>query len=243
MLMMKSRNLIRGALVALVTVAGLGLSGGGVHQVSAGEIALTPNVGLVTGVAAPSVTVPNEMVIGAERAAGLCTNGICPLGGCSLTGTSLTCSDAAQACHVSVGGSCVPPSTAAASSGTQTTSTASSPTCSAQNCSGLDPEQTGCASDAVTNQEVFDGYNAANDKVYTDNRWSQQCQNNWSRTWETGNYGQTLYAGVSYDPNNFSDLQYNGNLMWSNMLYGGGGNKVCADGYSSTSGHGDTQCY
>lgn len=245
---MQSWKFVRGVVIMATVAIGCGLSAGGAHRVSAGEIAVTPNVGLVTGVAAPTVEIPNEMVIAAERTAGLCSNGICPLGGCKLDAAALSCTSALQTCHVSIGGTCVPPTNATTSTPAIDAPGGCAEGPSQQICNHQDPNNTGCAGDGVTNEEVYDGDAPNLDKVFTDNRWSSKCQSNWARTFENGNYGQTLDAGVDYDNGSDGDYQtYNGNYMWSNMLWGGSGSRpVCAYGSGTATaspGTGYTRCY
>lgn len=241
---MASGKFIRGALAVVVGVVGLAVSGGGVHHVSAGSFTLSP--GVATQVAVPSVTVVNEKVIAAERSAGLCHNGFCPLTGCSVPGGVLTCGGVATTCHVSVGGTCLPPSSATV----QNTSTSNSPSCFASSCNFHDPNDDGCSDDAVTNNEIYIGGDADRGSVYSDNRWSNACKANWTRTFDQGGDNDpnlTLYAYTDYeDHSNYVHQYGGGNYLWSLMLDGSGSLKVCSTGatnYNPASSSFNVGCY
>jgi hypothetical protein len=104
--------------------------------------------------------------------------------------------------------------------------------CYAASCTGQDPAQTGCATGAKTNQDLYVGAAwdpNAYEETFVDNRWSSSCQANWTRTWTNGGYSVWLDSHIGYgtapwdsswDNQNFSGVY---TMIWDNMLDGGAG--------------------
>ena len=56
--------------------------------------------------------------------------------------------------------------------------------CSGGGCTGKDPGQQGCGYDATTNQDLYFTNLFGYVNYYVDNRWSHNCQANWTRVWD-----------------------------------------------------------
>lgn len=111
---------------------------------------------------------------------------------------------------------------------------------------GLDPGATGCADDATNNEVDYAGYTASGtDTLYVANRWSNNCQANWTRSWVGASCcPDEINSYVQYGccwGNNYYDSGYY-TVDWTNMLDGAAGTPCT---WSQTTGEWTTatQCY